>query len=360
MSFSPSSHSVYIENNHIFFYLFFSLFYRVDNAAEAAKTAFQRRNMLMNIILRPGGGDKSRALPRPKVDVRADGPNIIIIRMTFPDNENIQGLRAYTPDETEDFSGINEILPPNTSVERITADQSGEVGLDNGLIGPNEDYNYDTYDDYEYDLGPLNRPPRQPQNGYFAHPQHPVSAGQHPVSATQKPTTSPPVIPRTPLPPTPEPLTRPTRPPRNVHKVILPPQPPHHPGPPPHKPSSKDQKRPKRPRALGKRPKALHPPPPPVPPKPIFKNSPPPPVPPKPIYRAKKQLNKKDINSKKRNINTKPKKPKLYIQSSFKAGSQNYDYNVAVDRRRDQAVEQDISWSDWIPLPKNYHPAHHV
>ena len=25
--------------------------------------AFKRRNMLMNIILRPGGGDKSRALP---------------------------------------------------------------------------------------------------------------------------------------------------------------------------------------------------------------------------------------------------------------------------------------------------------
>ena len=321
------------------YYLFSDIadyyFYRVDNAAEAAKTAFQRRNMLMNIILRPGGGDKSRALPRPKVDVRADGPNIIIIRMTFPDNENIQGLRAYTPDEAEDFSGINEILPPNTSVERITAD-SGEVdGLDNGL----NDYNYDTYDDYEYDLGPaLKRPPRrQPQNGYFAHP---VSA----TATTQKPTTSPPVIPpRTPLPPTAEPLTRPTRPPRKIHKVVLPPQPPHHPGPPPKPSIKKDLKRPKRPRALGKRPKALHPPPPPVPPKPIFK-------------RAKKQ-NKKDNNSKRNNSNK--SKPKLYIQSSLKAGNQNYDYNVAVDRRRDQA-NQDISWSDWIPLPKGYHPAHHV
>ena len=27
----------------------------------------QTRNMLMNIILRPGGGDKTRALPRPQV-----------------------------------------------------------------------------------------------------------------------------------------------------------------------------------------------------------------------------------------------------------------------------------------------------
>ena len=30
----------------------------------------------------------------------------------------------------------------------------------------------------------------------------------------------------------------------------------------------------------------------------------------------------------------------------------NYNYTIAVDRRRDQAVDQDISWSDWIPLPK--------
>jgi hypothetical protein len=27
------------------------------------------RNMLMNIILRPGGGDKTRALPRPQVSI---------------------------------------------------------------------------------------------------------------------------------------------------------------------------------------------------------------------------------------------------------------------------------------------------
>ena len=62
----------------------------------------------------------------PKVDVKADGPNVIIIRMTFPDNENIQGLRAFTPtqEETVDqFSAINDILPPNTSVEKISANQ---------------------------------------------------------------------------------------------------------------------------------------------------------------------------------------------------------------------------------------------
>ena len=47
--------------------------------------------MLMNIILRPGGGDKAAALPRPKVQVTSEGSNVIIVRMTFPENENIQG-----------------------------------------------------------------------------------------------------------------------------------------------------------------------------------------------------------------------------------------------------------------------------
>ncbi len=46
--------------------------------------------MLMNIILRPGGGDKTRALPKPRVDVRSEDSNVIIIRLTFPKNENIQ------------------------------------------------------------------------------------------------------------------------------------------------------------------------------------------------------------------------------------------------------------------------------
>ena len=88
------------------------------------KTEFFRRNMLMNIILRPGGGDKSRALPRPKVDVHSEGANVIVVRMTFPENENIQGLRAYTPKDDEDLdklADIEDILPPNASVERIEA-----------------------------------------------------------------------------------------------------------------------------------------------------------------------------------------------------------------------------------------------
>ena len=269
-------------------------FYRLDdnNLIEEAeeRKAFQRRNMLMNIILRPGGGDKTRALPRPKVDVRADGPNVIIIRMTFPDNENIQGLRAYTPNETADLNQlnkINEILPPNTSVERITAQSGEEI-----------DYNYDDYDynnDYRNDYNlPLTRPVRQNSQGYFVPP------------VTTTPTPTIPTPPPLPI----EPLTRPTRPPR-PHKVKvqhLPPKPPSHPGPPP--------KKSKRPRGIAKRPKAVHPPPPPVPPKPKFKKGKKPP-------------------------------PKLYIKSSLKAGTKNFDYNVAVDR------------NDWKPLPAGYHPAYH-
>ena len=94
-----------------------------------------RRNMLMNIILRPGGGDKSKALPRPKVDVYSEGPNVIVVRMTFPENENIQGLRAYTPDpesELEKLADIEKILPENASIERISA-VSAEESLKDGF-----------------------------------------------------------------------------------------------------------------------------------------------------------------------------------------------------------------------------------
>ena len=44
----------------------------------------------MNIILRPGGGDRAKALPRPKVEVNSEGSNVIVVKLTFPDNENIQ------------------------------------------------------------------------------------------------------------------------------------------------------------------------------------------------------------------------------------------------------------------------------
>ena len=71
---------------------------RLDHDGKAIK-----RNMLMNIILRPGGGNKNKALPRPKVDVKAEGANVIVIKMTFPDNENIQGLRAFTPTDPREL-----------------------------------------------------------------------------------------------------------------------------------------------------------------------------------------------------------------------------------------------------------------
>ena len=108
------------------------------------KTQLQdaRRNMLMNIILRPGGGDKSKALPRPKVDVYSEGANVIVVRMTFPENENIQGLRAYTPDpesDLEKLSDIERILPENASIERISAISSEESGKEKKVNGiPND------------------------------------------------------------------------------------------------------------------------------------------------------------------------------------------------------------------------------
>ena len=39
---------------------------------------------------RPGGGDRAKALPRPKVEVNSEGSNVIVVKLTFPDNENIQ------------------------------------------------------------------------------------------------------------------------------------------------------------------------------------------------------------------------------------------------------------------------------
>jgi len=86
---------------------------------------FVRRNMLMNIILRPGGGDRARALPRPKVEVNSEGANVIVVKLTFPDNENIQGLRAFTPTDPVDLAKFAElrsaIASEEASVEQITA-----------------------------------------------------------------------------------------------------------------------------------------------------------------------------------------------------------------------------------------------
>ena len=50
----------------------------------------------MNIILRPGGGDRAKALPRPKVEVNSEGSNVIVVKLTFPDNENIQVIHILS------------------------------------------------------------------------------------------------------------------------------------------------------------------------------------------------------------------------------------------------------------------------
>ena len=92
---------------------------RLDHDGKAIK-----RNMLMNIILRPGGGNKNKALPRPKVDVKAEGANVIVIKMTFPDNENIQGLRAFTPTdprELDQFADLDDLVPVGSSISKVKA-----------------------------------------------------------------------------------------------------------------------------------------------------------------------------------------------------------------------------------------------
>jgi hypothetical protein len=81
----------------------------VSSQEKQSDNAFVRRNMLMNIILRPGGGDRAKALPRPKVEVNSEGSNVILVRLTFPENENIQGLRAFTPTDTGDLEKFAEL-----------------------------------------------------------------------------------------------------------------------------------------------------------------------------------------------------------------------------------------------------------
>ena len=65
-----------------------------------------------------------KALPRPKVDVKAEGANVIVIKMTFPDNENIQGLRAFTPTdprELDQFADLDDLVPVGSSISKVTA-----------------------------------------------------------------------------------------------------------------------------------------------------------------------------------------------------------------------------------------------
>ena len=94
-----------------------------------SENAFVRRNMLMNIILRPGGGDRAKALPRPKVEVNSEGSNVILVKLTFPENENIQGLRAFTPTDPKDlekFAELRDSIAADASIERISAISSEE------------------------------------------------------------------------------------------------------------------------------------------------------------------------------------------------------------------------------------------
>ena len=68
--------------------------------------------------------------------------NVIVVRMTFPENENIQGLRAYTPDpvnELEKLADIERILPENASIERISAISSEEYEKEGNTGGIPED-----------------------------------------------------------------------------------------------------------------------------------------------------------------------------------------------------------------------------
>ena len=102
-----------------------------DSKVKKVENAMMRRNMLMNIILRPGGGDRAKALPRPKVEVNSEGANVILVRLTFPENENIQGLRAFTPTDPKDlekFATLRESIAGDASVERISATSSEEMG----------------------------------------------------------------------------------------------------------------------------------------------------------------------------------------------------------------------------------------
>ena len=95
--------------------------------------AFSRRNMLMNIILRPGGGEQAKALPRPKVEVSSEGSNVILVRLTFPENENIHGLRAFTPTdpvELQKFDELSENIQAGAKVERLYAVSSEESDED--------------------------------------------------------------------------------------------------------------------------------------------------------------------------------------------------------------------------------------
>ena len=131
-----------------------------DNAG--ADDPFVRRNMLMNIILRPGGGEKAKALPRPKVEVSSEGSNVILVRLTFPENENIQGLRAFTPTDPKDlekFAQLRDSIARDASIERISAISSEESSEDDFIQDPRS---RTIFDDDKRSLSPNPTRPTRP------------------------------------------------------------------------------------------------------------------------------------------------------------------------------------------------------
>ena len=59
-----------------------------------------------------------------QVDVKSEGANVIVVKMTFPENENIQGLRAFSPTqpaELEKFNVVHEALDPSARIEQVSA-----------------------------------------------------------------------------------------------------------------------------------------------------------------------------------------------------------------------------------------------
>uniref|UniRef100_A0A0K2V1A8 Uncharacterized protein n=1 Tax=Lepeophtheirus salmonis TaxID=72036 RepID=A0A0K2V1A8_LEPSM len=115
--------------------------YLFEHSLESQDISLVNRNLLLNILLRPGAGDYSKALPTPKVDVTSEGDSSVIIKLTFPYGSNINGLRAYTPKskyELSEFTAFSDAIPEYARVEnigqgkdeiqvKIEEDQSGYV-----------------------------------------------------------------------------------------------------------------------------------------------------------------------------------------------------------------------------------------
>ena len=102
----------------------------LTNEISDQKTAaeeFIRRNMLMNIILKPGAGENSKVLPRPKVEVMSQGSNVVLVKLVFPENENIHGLRAFTPPKVN-------LKAKSRQLDELKSNESGRRNSREALI----------------------------------------------------------------------------------------------------------------------------------------------------------------------------------------------------------------------------------